>query len=414
MKKIIAILLASIMVFALAACSRSDQNNNNSNVKESSEKADKSEPVANDTSSEIETSEAAAEKIIVVYFSASGNTKRVAEFVADETDAELFELIPAEPYTDEDLNWRDSDSRVNKEHDDPELQDIALTTTQIPDWDSYDTVFVGYPIWWQEAAWPINNFIKGNDFTGKQVIPFCTSTSSGFGESGSKLAEMAGTGTWLDGMRFSENGDESDIRGWVQSLNLETSVSEPAPQNENEKNDSLILYFSANNLKASDVDVVTGAMPVANGKSSVAQMADMIAEQTGGEIKQIIPSDSYPLGYEEVADQAKKERDENARPAFEDLGVDPTSYKTVFIGYPIWWYQMPMIMETLFDTYDFTGVTIVPFNTHEGSGNGGTYEMIREREPGATVLDGLAIRGGDVSASSKDDIQKWLDGLALD
>ena len=115
-----------------------------------------------------------------------------------------------------------------------------------------------------------------------------------------------------------------------------------------------------------------------------------------------------------TADQAKKERDDNTRPAFEDLGVDPTSYKTVFIGYPIWWYQMPMIIETLFDAYDFTGVTIVPFDTHEGSRDGGTYDMIREREPGATVLDGLTIRGSDVSSSPKDDIQKWLDGLDLD
>jgi flavodoxin len=414
MKTIMAILLAGIMIFALAGFSSTDQNSNNSLENESSEIADKSKSAANDTASVIGTSTITAGKTIVVYFSGSGNTKRVAEFVADETSAELFELIPSEPYTDEDLNWRDSGSRINKEHDNPDLQDIALTTIQIPDWESYDTVFVGYPIWWQEAAWPINNFIRENDFTGKQVIPFCTSTSSGFGESGSKLAEMAGTGTWLDGMRFSENGAESNIRGWVQSLNLEMSVSAPAPQNEDEKNDILILYFSANNVKASDVDAVTSATPVANGKSSVAQMADMITEQTGGEIIKIIPSESYPLVYEEVADQAKKERDEDARPAFENLGVDPTSFKTVFIGYPVWWYQMPMIMETLFDTYDFTGVTIVPFNTHEGSRDGGTYDMIRAREPGAIVLDGLAIRGSDVSATSKDDIQKWLDGLDLD
>lgn len=143
-------------------------------------------------------------------------------------------------------------------------------------------------------------------------------------------------------------------------------------------------------------------------------MADMTAEITGGEIVQIIPAEDYLLVYDDAADQAKKERDDNTRPAFEDLGVDPTSYKTVFIGYPIWWYQMPMIIETLFDAYDFTGVTIVPFDTHEGSRDGGTYDMIREREPGATVLDGLTIRGSDVSSSPKDDIQKWLDGLDLD
>ena len=193
-----------------------------------------------------------------------------------------------------------------------------------------------------------------------------------------------------------------------------TEITAADPEETEQASDVLILYFSANSRKNTDVDAVTSATPVANDRSSVEQMADMIHEITGGDLVPIIPSEDYPLGYDDVADQAKQERDNGDRPAFEDPGVDPTSYKTVFIGYPIWWYQMPMILETLFDTYDFTGVTIVPFNTHEGSGDGGTYDMIREREPGATVLDGLAIQGSDVSAVSGDDIQKWLDGLDLE
>lgn len=224
MKKLIAILLAGIMIFSVTACG-STQKAGDKTDEGSSESANVNEntsDVSGDTqdNTDIQTTFAGG-KSIVIYFSGSGNTKRVAEFVADEAGADIFELAPVNPYTDDDLNWRDSDSRVNKEHDNPELQDIELTTIDIPDWDSYDTVFVGYPIWWQEAAWPINNFVKGNDFTDKKVIPFCTSTSSGFGESGSKLAEMAGTGTWIDGMRFSENGAESDVREWVRSLDLE-------------------------------------------------------------------------------------------------------------------------------------------------------------------------------------------------
>ncbi|MBQ7433287.1 MAG: hypothetical protein IJV50_07520, partial [Lachnospiraceae bacterium] len=123
----------------------------------------------------------------------------------------------------------------------------------------------------------------------------------------------------------------------------------------------------------------------------------------------------YPHVYEELADYAKAEQDHDERPIFEDLGVDPTSYQTVFIGYPIWWYSLPMIMETFFDTYDFSGVTIVPFNTHEGSRDGGTYDMIRDREPNATVLDGLPIRGGDVANDeSKRAVSEWIAGLDLE
>ena len=160
-------------------------------------------------------------KTIVVYFSASGNTKRVAELTASELGADLFEIEPAEPYTAEDLNWMDRNSRVCKEHDDESLQDIELVTAQIPDWDEYDTVIIGYPIWWREAAWPINNFIKSNDFTGKTVVPFCTSTSSGFGDSGKNLEKMAGSGNWPDGQRFSEHESDESVIEWVQSLDLE-------------------------------------------------------------------------------------------------------------------------------------------------------------------------------------------------
>ena len=172
---------------------------------------------ATDPASETE----AGGKTIVVYFSGSGNTRRVAEYVADETGADMFELVPVNPYTDADLDWTDRSSRVCTEHDDKSLQDVELESIEVPDWSAYDTVLFGYPLWWREAAWPVNTFVKGNDFAGKTVIPFCTSTSSGFGDSGKLLEEMAGTGDWVDGMRFSEREDEEKIREWVRGLDLD-------------------------------------------------------------------------------------------------------------------------------------------------------------------------------------------------
>lgn len=176
------------------------------------------------------------------------------------------------------------------------------------------------------------------------------------------------------------------------------------------ENDVLILYFSAANLN--DVDAVSSATPLIGGVSSVEWMANVIRDVTGGNVVRITPTEDYPLSYQDTADAAKKEADNEVHPPINDLDVDPTSYKTVFIGYPVWWYRMPMVLETLFDTYDFSGVTIIPFNTHEGSRDGGTYDMIRSREPGATVLDGIAIRGGKTGDSSaKDEIEEWLNGL---
>ena len=159
-------------------------------------------------------------KVLVAYYSATGNTKAAAETIADAADGELFELQPAEAYTTEDLDYNDPESRVCKEHEDPDLQDVKLEEVTPESFPNADVVFLGYPIWWGEAAWPVNEFVKENDFTGKTVIPFCTSASSGLGDSGENLAEMAGTGEWQEGKRFSSGAAEEEIRNWVESLDL--------------------------------------------------------------------------------------------------------------------------------------------------------------------------------------------------
>ena len=96
--------------------------------------------------------------------------------------------------------------------------DVELVTTEVENWYSYDMVFIGYPIWWGIAAWPMNTFVENNDFTGKTVIPFCTSSSSGIGDSGTLLADLAGTGDWQEGMRFRSSVDEADVQEWVNGM----------------------------------------------------------------------------------------------------------------------------------------------------------------------------------------------------
>lgn len=156
--------------------------------------------------------------VLVVYYSAQGHTKEVAEKIADNLDADIFEIVPTDPYTADDLDWTDSSSRVSREHADESLRNIELTTTEVVNWDSYDTILIGYPIWWGIAAWPVNTFVETNDFTGKTVIPFCTSASSSLGESGNLLANLAKTGNWLEGHRFNSNPSDSDISTWTDSL----------------------------------------------------------------------------------------------------------------------------------------------------------------------------------------------------
>lgn len=159
-----------------------------------------------------------AGKTLVVYYSATGNTENVANYIATATDGDLFKLEPVEPYSDDDLNWTDDNSRVVREHDNPDERDVALVKSTVENWDEYDTIFIGYPIWWGIAAWPVDGFIEANDFTGKTVIPFATSSSSGLGESGKLLAQKAGTGDWQEGRRFRSGVSESDVTDWVKSL----------------------------------------------------------------------------------------------------------------------------------------------------------------------------------------------------
>ena len=206
-----------MLVFSFAACYNNSDNSASTANSTTSTPAGKQ---STDESSDNNTDSSSNSKILVVYYSATGSTKAVADTIADTTGADLFEITPVVPYTSDDLNWTNDNSRVSVEHNDESKRDVPLTKTTPDNWADYDTVFIGYPIWWGIAAWPVNNFVEGNDFTGKTVIPFCTSSSSGLGQSGDLLADMAGTGNWQDGERFSSGASSSKVESWVNGLDL--------------------------------------------------------------------------------------------------------------------------------------------------------------------------------------------------
>lgn len=221
-RKLLSMLLVSVTaVSLLAGCSSGAVSSDGDTAEETSADSQEDTQDAADASDAAQDASAAEDgSVLVVYYSATGNTEEAANMIADATGGTLFELEPVEPYTDEDLNYNDEDSRVSREHEDESLRDVELVSTTVENWDSYDTVFIGYPIWWGEAAWPVDSFVENNDFTGKTVIPFATSASSGLGDSGQLLADMAGTGDWQEGMRFRSSVDEADVQEWVSGLGL--------------------------------------------------------------------------------------------------------------------------------------------------------------------------------------------------
>lgn len=225
---ILSILLAVTMSLSMAACGQnSDNESAAADTQEQSTSTAQSDQATDEAGSNTETNAedtpengAAEGKTLVVYYSATGNTEAVVNYIADATGGDLFELQPADPYTDEDLSYSNENSRVLQEYEDESLRDVELISTTVEGFDEYENIFVGYPIWWQIAAWPVNQFIENNDFTGKTVIPFCTSASSEIGDSGKLLEEMAGTGNWLEGERFRSIASEEDVAAWVDSLGL--------------------------------------------------------------------------------------------------------------------------------------------------------------------------------------------------
>ena len=206
MKKIIALLIAALLVFGLTACGGSSESAEENPAE-----------TAESSSDETAADESQADKdVLVVYFSATGTTKGVAEKIASLTGADLYEIKAAQEYTAEDLDWNDSDSRTTHEQNDPAVRpEIGSDPVSL---EGYSTIYIGFPIWWGEEPRIMDTFVESYDFDGITMIPFCTSSSSGIGMSGKNLESNAGSGSWLDGERFSGSVSEEELQTWIDGL----------------------------------------------------------------------------------------------------------------------------------------------------------------------------------------------------
>lgn len=221
----IIVIIVAVAGFAIYRNSSTESNNqaSNSNTQRNTELANTDEEIISTSENNEDnnnTTTSGNSKILVVYYSAQTHTRRVAERIAKNLNADIFEAVPVDVYSEDDLDWTDSNSRVSKEHNDESLRDIKLKSTNVPNWEDYDTIILGYPIWWGIAAWPTDTFVKANDFTGKSVYPFCTSYSSGIGQSDKLLKNEAKGGDWKSGQRFYQDVDLSEVDKWTNGLGL--------------------------------------------------------------------------------------------------------------------------------------------------------------------------------------------------
>ncbi len=218
--KVSALVLMAVMLFALTACGAKHDNSSQSQTEQQSSAASEKQSSASSNEQSSASDKAAdtstnSGKTLVVYFSATGTTKGVAEKIAVATNADTYEILAAQTYTEADLNWNDKNSRTTKEQNDKSVRpEIGSDKVNL---DGYSTIFIGYPIWWGEEPRIMDTFVESCDFSGKTMIPFCTSGGSGIGSSGTNLADNAKSGNWLEGERLSSS---SDIEDWVKGLKL--------------------------------------------------------------------------------------------------------------------------------------------------------------------------------------------------
>lgn len=236
MKKIISIMLAAVCVAAVSACGSADGAEQSSEAGRStmnttslsasvSSFTDVSEKAPDISENK---DEAAGGKTLVVYFSATGTTRLLAEYAAEALEADIYEIVPEQPYTQEDLAYY-TDGRADREQSDPSAR--PAISGSVPSMSQYEVIILGYPIWHGQAPKIISTFLESYDFTGKTIVPFCTSHSSGIGSSDTNLHALAAGADWLSGKRFAGGTSKSEIEEWLGSLSLPetTSVSLKRP-----------------------------------------------------------------------------------------------------------------------------------------------------------------------------------------
>lgn len=244
MKKTITFLLSLLMIMSLAACGNSsqqtEQTSTENNSAESSMADEAAKPESITTAAEPESeaaqpveaeetgevaeadTEAEGTKILVAYFSATNTTEGVAEHIANGLNADLYEILPEDPYTEADLDYNDNNSRSTLEMNDPSARPVI--TGSVENMEQYDIVFIGYPIWWGEAPRILSTFVESYDFSGKTVVPFCTSGSSGLGSSAANLEQLTSGATWLPGQRLNGSDSQDTVMEWVNGLGLDLGV----------------------------------------------------------------------------------------------------------------------------------------------------------------------------------------------
>lgn len=409
-KRGIGILMAAVMCASLAACGQTGSGVSGTTASDESSQAAASQE--EETGGEADADQAAeGESTLVVYFSwsSSGNTEKMAQFIQQQTGGDILELEPLNPYPED---YEECGEVAQVERDENARPEIA----NLPDsLDGYETIFVGYPIWWHTAPMIIGTFLESYDLSGVEIYPFSQSASMDteqFDNSMEFVRENAGNANVHEGL-FVDSSDTEGIMAYLtENVLADGNGSGSAAQTDG--SNILIAYFSV--METDGVDTVAGASRVAVDGEVMGNnqyIARLIEQETGGDLFSIETVQQYPTTHDPLLEFAYDEKTENARPELAAEIENLEQYDIIFLGYPNWNADLPMPLYTFLEEYDFSGKTIIPFTTHGGSGFSRTISTIEGLQPGAEVLtDGLSISRNSVSGAAQA-VRDWVQGLGL-
>ena len=320
-------------------------------------------------------------KTLIVYFSKTNTTKAAANKVKAATGGDIVRIQPKKAYPS---NYDKLTKTAKNEY---KNKTNPKRATKIYNMKQYDTIYVGFPVWWDNCPRLVQAFLKDYNLKGKTVVPFCTSGGSGI-EGSMKAVRSAAEGATVKNGRDLTDDSKATVKKWIERLNI---ISDPQPVTEPEKETHKILvaYFS-----------VTG---------TTRPYAQKIAEKLNGDLFEIVPKTPYTsedIDYNSDCRANREQNDPMARPAISTSVTDMAGYDTIFLGYPIWWGTCPKIIETFMESYDFTGKTVIPFCTSGSSGIAASEAHIKSVLGNATVKNGHRISGNS-------DLETWLAGLSF-
>ena len=376
-------------------------------------------------------------KSMVVYFSCTDHTKTIAEYIKDGTSSDIYRIEPSVPYTSADLNYNDADSRASKEQNDATASPGIAGT--LPNLTDYEIIYIGYPIWWGEAPKIMYTFVESYDLSGKIIIPFCTSASSGIGNSATNLQTVTkGSATWIAGQRFAGSSSRSVVQQWIQGLDLTKTTSPTGtvvtpspdiPTQTPEPSDPPteqpgVTPTPDESGQPSEIPEPTETPDVSTGNKSLVvyfsctdntkKIAEYVAEGTDADIYRIEAAQPYTsadLDYNNSDSRTSREnRDATARPEIAGELPSLEGYANVYIGYPIWHGQAPKILYTFVENCNLSGKTVIPFCTSASSGIGTSAANLQAADTSQSAwLAGRRFSG----SSPKSDVENWILELGL-